>query len=415
LAIFVPPQHGKSELASRRFPAYALGKNPDRKIAIIGYEQTFTSGFNRDVQRIITSPEYHDIFPNTQIMDRNIRTLDTWLRNSDIVEVVGKKGSLRTVGIGGALTGNKVDIMIIDDPVKNMVEADSPTIQLRNYEWFLSVAQTRLHAESQILMLQTRWSKDDLAGKIFQREKDWHIINIPAIKENNFSDFDPRKIGEVLWAKQRTLETTLATKEASPKIFYCLHQQQPQASSEFLIFGRAKSCEDLPHNKTSLFALDWGFTNSNLAIVEFQIEPNKVYAKERLYAIGMTNPQLVEWINENLPKGCLVFCDSAEPKSIKELKDKNINAIGVKKFPNSVNTMILHLQSIDLHITKDSPNFIFEKENYQWAVGSDGKPTNTEIDKHNHLFKALMYGYWHTTKAQSSVTSMSAKTANKYA
>jgi phage terminase large subunit len=77
--------------------------------------------------------------------------------------------------------------------------------------------------------------------------------------------------------------------------------------------------------------------------------------------------------------------------------------------------MILHLQATELHITKDSPNFIFEKENYQWAVGSDGKPTNTEIDKHNHLFKALMYGYWHTTKAQNSVTSMSAKTLSKYA
>lgn len=412
LAIFLPPQHGKSELSSRRLPAYLLGKDPNKKVAIVGYEQTFTSGFNRDIQRIITSDEYKEIFPNTKISERNNRTIDTWLRNSDVFEIIGHKGSLRTVGVGGPLTGNKVDIMIIDDPVKNMVEAESSTIQLRNYDWYLSVAKSRLHANSQSLILQTRWNKEDLAGKIFKDEKDWQIVTIPAIKENNFDVSDLREIGEVLWEKQRTKEETLSILHASPKIYYCQHQQQPQASKEFLIFCGAQSVLELPNNKKSIYGLDWGFTNSKLAICEVQIEHKKIYTKELLYKTGITNNELIEWIYEYLPNHSLLYCDGAEPKSVKELNNslnlrtKGIQAISVTKFPNSVNTMISALKDNELFITLDSINFIYEKDNWQWSVGIDGNPSNNEIDKSNHLAKALMYAYWgHTRQKVNAVHS----------
>ena len=114
LMITMPPRHGKSELASRMFPAYALGRNPDLSIIATSYSADLASRMNRDVQRIIESEEYRAIFPGTALYGKNIRTVASgaYMRNSDIFEVVGRKGVYRSSGVGGGITGMGGDINV---------------------------------------------------------------------------------------------------------------------------------------------------------------------------------------------------------------------------------------------------------------------------------------------------------------
>ena len=123
MMVFMPPQHGKSELTSRRLPAYLLGINPKLKIVGCSYSADLSRSFNRDVQRIMDDECYIDVFPNSRLNSSNIRTSakGNYLRNADIFEIVENVGFYKSVGVGGSLTGTPVDIGIIDDPVKDVV------------------------------------------------------------------------------------------------------------------------------------------------------------------------------------------------------------------------------------------------------------------------------------------------------
>jgi hypothetical protein len=125
-------------MSTRRLPAFLLGKYRDKKIAVCAYNQTFASKFNRDIQRIMEDPSYKNVFPKTRLNDN-----DGYIKNSEEFEIVGHKGNLKTVGIGGALTGSTIDIGIIDDPIKDAMEAHSHTFRERVWEWYNSVFTTR--------------------------------------------------------------------------------------------------------------------------------------------------------------------------------------------------------------------------------------------------------------------------------
>lgn len=231
LMVFVSPQHGKSEIVSRNFPAWALGKNPDLKIVGTSYSANLAEQFSRSIQRIIDSKEYQAIFPDTYLNGSNVRTdIRGYLRNVDIFETVGHKGFYKAVGVGGSLTGTPVDIAIIDDPVKDALEAYSATYRERVWDWYTSVLLTRLHNDSRQLFIMTRWHDDDLAGRILKKEADkWTVLSIPAIREssNDGNDFDPRKVGEALWPQRHSLERLLDQQKRSPRFFSALYQQRP--------------------------------------------------------------------------------------------------------------------------------------------------------------------------------------------
>lgn len=236
LMIFVPPQHGKSELSTRNFPAYLLGQNPNRKIVVASYNATLASRFNRDIQRVIDQENYHDIFPDTVLNESNVVTIsDNYLRNSEIFEPVGFKGFLKTVGRGGALTGTPIDIGIIDDPIKDRAEAMSLVIREGLWSWYQDVFETRLHNDSQQILIQTRWHEDDLAGKLLKRDNDWDLVVIEAIKEHDY-EYDPREKGEVLWESKHSKERILKIRETSPITFNSLYQQTPKPLDSIGIF-----------------------------------------------------------------------------------------------------------------------------------------------------------------------------------
>ena len=120
--IFAPPQHGKSEISSRRLPAYAIGNNPDLRIILSTYNQSFASKFNRQIQGIISSPEYADIFPGVRLPLPS----ENFACNSTEIEIPSHEGSIKTIGVGGSITGNKGDLIVLDDIYKDASMAYSP-------------------------------------------------------------------------------------------------------------------------------------------------------------------------------------------------------------------------------------------------------------------------------------------------
>jgi predicted phage terminase large subunit-like protein len=235
LMVFMPPQHGKSELCSRRLPAKLLGDNPNLRIALASYNHSFASKFNRDVQRIVDSEQYKRIYPNTQLMGKGVKADGTWLRNSDEFEVIGHKGCFVSVGVGGGLTGRPVDIGIIDDPFKDAAEAWSSTVRQSVQDWYDTVFNTRLHNNSQKLITLTRWHPDDLAGTLLRREPEkWKVIIFPAIKVGEPTDEDPREEGEALWESRHSLERLLEVKRQNPHVFESLYQQNPKPAEGLL-------------------------------------------------------------------------------------------------------------------------------------------------------------------------------------
>jgi predicted phage terminase large subunit-like protein len=238
LMIFVPPQHGKSEIATRRAPAKILGDFPNKKIAICAYNHTVASKFNRDVQRIIDSEEYKSVYPKTNLNGKNIRTTHSWLRNSDEFEIVDHEGSLVSVGVGGALTSRKLDILIVDDIYKDAKEAWSPVTRRNVIDWYNTTAETRLHNDSQTLIVFTRWHEEDLGGYLLKHEpNDWEVVSFPAIKDDNSNVDDPREIGEALWEERHSKTKLLKVKAKDIITFQSLYQQDPKPS-EGLLYSR---------------------------------------------------------------------------------------------------------------------------------------------------------------------------------
>lgn len=163
LIIEAPPQHGKSELASRRFPAFAFGRYRDLRIASSSYSADLASAMNKDVQRIISSDAYKRIF-KTRIGEKIVG--GKALLNAEKFEVSNGAGYYVSCGVSGSLTGKAVDIGIIDDPIKNMTEARSPTVRATIESWYKTVFLTRLSKKSGQLIMMTRWHLEDLVGYI---------------------------------------------------------------------------------------------------------------------------------------------------------------------------------------------------------------------------------------------------------
>jgi hypothetical protein len=390
LMLFVPPQHGKSQLATRHFPAYMLGLKPATKIAVCSYSATLAQAFNRDIQRIIDDLPYHDIFPKTLLNASNVTTNahGAYLRNSDIFETLDFRGFVKTVGVGGSLIGTPIDIGIIDDPFKDREEAMSIRIRDKVYSWFTDVFRTRLHNDSQELIIMTRWHEDDLAGRILAIESDWEVIVFQAIKEREVPG-DPRQIGEALWPEKHSLERILAIKETSPFTFSSLYQQEPKPSTDALVYPEWSEYEEEP-DITPINGLDFGFSNDPTALIQVKIHNQDMYLREKLYKKGLTTPDLDREMNAVLQKWARIVGDSADPRTIEDLKRKGWNITPSIKGPDSVVNGINWVKGFKMHVHKDSHNLKNELLNYQWLMYG-GKPTNMPIDSHNHLLDAARY------------------------
>ncbi len=247
MMLFAPPQHGKSELSSRLLPAYLLGVNPSLKLVIVCYAKVIAEGFSSDVQSIIASPEYRQLFPNT-IIDGVGCKKGTLKRNSYEFRT-SEDGYLISVGVGGPLTSKTIDIAIIDDVYKGPLDAYSSLYRSRVESWYWKVLETRLHNNSKVLILYTRWHEDDLAGNIIKAESElWKQVKYEAIKTKKTADnlLDKRKVGEPLWAERHSLEKLERWKARDPIGFEALGQQNPQPA-EGKMYPRHRVYQELPN------------------------------------------------------------------------------------------------------------------------------------------------------------------------
>lgn len=406
LMILMPPQHGKSELATRLFPAFVLGKNPDKRIAITSYSDTMASGFNRAIQRNIDNAEYYALFPETKLNNSKVTktNLDNFSRTEHLFEVVGKKGSVRSVGRGGSLTGNPVDIGIIDDLYKDRVEARSPTISEGAWQWYIDVFKTRLHNDSQQLIMNTRWDDSDLCGRILEEEGDkWVVIKLPAIKTADVNDYDTRAEGEVLWSKKHSLEKILDQKKLSQVSFNSLYQQDPKPNTDILIFSNWIEIPewptvDLPDGRkvpmhTDSFGLDFGKTSGINALTRFALNGEDAFFREHLYEAGISAEEIARLLIEVYGyNGEIVYCDHM-PTKISALRAKKINAVPAVKGEGSIDDGISKLKALNCHYTADSRNLKKELNNYQWTTY--GKViTNIPVDDFNHAIDSCRYAYY---------------------
>ena len=233
LMITCPPRSGKSELASRRFPAYVLGRYPDASIIATSYSADLASRMNRDVQRVMTEDAYARIFPGSALSDKNVRSTaqGSYLRNSDIFEIVGHQGVYRSAGVGGGITGMGCNIAVIDDPLRNRQDADSPTIRQNLWEWYTSTLYTRLAPGGGVIVMLTRWHEDDLAGRLLQAQAqgegdEWRVVNFPAIATED--ELPYRRKGEALHPERYPLEALERIKAAiGTRDWEALYQQHP--------------------------------------------------------------------------------------------------------------------------------------------------------------------------------------------
>lgn len=179
LMLLMPPRHGKSELASRMFPAWHLGHHPDHELIACSYNVSLAMTFSRKVKDVLNDPAYQSIFDVR--LNPNFQGMEEW-------GIAGNTGGYVAAGVGGGITGKGAHILLIDDPIKNAEEADSFEAREKLWDWYGSTAYTRLAPGGGVLIIQTWWHDDDLAGRLQQAMKDaeadqFEVVRYAAIAE----------------------------------------------------------------------------------------------------------------------------------------------------------------------------------------------------------------------------------------
>ena len=246
LIICAPPRSGKSEIASRRFPAYALGKKPGWKFIACSYAASLANDMSTDCKDIMMDEAYHDIFPDIHLDGSDFsdkiksgmvaNKIDKW----EIMNADGEKnGSVYVAaGVNGPITGKGFNIGVIDDPAKDYQEASSPVYQARVMDWFKTTFRTRrdplMHG---ILIILTRWHPMDLAGQLLAEMKegglDYELVSFPLLAEEDEvrtlgdKTYRLRNKGDILFPERMPLEYVNEAKAESELTWNALYQQRP--------------------------------------------------------------------------------------------------------------------------------------------------------------------------------------------
>jgi predicted phage terminase large subunit-like protein len=232
--VFLGPQEGKSTRVAEVFPLWVLMQSPDTRIVTASFAMSLARRNGRNIRSHI---ETHSRELGIAIRP-DVAAQSEW-------QLDGHRGGLYAIGLGGALTGRAADMMVIDDPHSGMETAESETYQMRAWDWWTGTASTRLAPGAPVILIMTRWSELDLAGRLLEAEDGhlWNVINIPAQADHNpdkgESDVLGRSPGEYLESTRgRTPEQWEAIKKrAGSRVWNALYQGRP-APTEGGIFKR---------------------------------------------------------------------------------------------------------------------------------------------------------------------------------
>jgi len=232
LMVFMPPRHGKSELISKWLPAWLLGTFPDQRVILSSYAASFAAEWGGKVRDILNEH-------GEEVFGIKLRS-----QRSNFLTIEGHEGSMQTAGVGGPITGKGADIFIIDDPVKNAEEALSVTYREKAWNWWQSVADTRLEPNAIVIVLLTRWHEGDLAGRILAEQEEaikdgvdvepWTVLRLPALAESD----DPlgREEGGALWPERWPREALLKKRKSGVNYWFnAMYQQRPVSNDTEII------------------------------------------------------------------------------------------------------------------------------------------------------------------------------------
>jgi predicted phage terminase large subunit-like protein len=227
LVLQAPPQHGKSEIVSRRLPAFLLGRARSLRIGAASYNDLLASSMAQDVRRALASDEHRRLFPTPGKRDR--------FAVSRIGEFTapGGTGSYIGVGVGAGLTGRPVDIGIVDDPIRDHQQALSPTVKESIWSWYQTVFKTRLSDRSGQIVMATSWAEDDLSGRILALhagDPRLTVLKFPAINEPGEVGYNPQlPLGALTPALHPMEQLREIQSEMSDYWWSALYQQCPRA------------------------------------------------------------------------------------------------------------------------------------------------------------------------------------------
>lgn len=249
LMITMPPRHGKSELASRRFPAWFIGRNDDKQIIAASYNSDLANDFGREVRNIVSGNEFRMLFDAS--LSEDSRAANRWHTN--------KGGMYVAAGVGTAITGRGADILLIDDPFKDREEADSEIRRQRVWDWYTSTAYTRLMPGGAVVVINTRWHDDDLSGRLLAEQESggdkWELLSLPAID----------KSGAALWPEWYSLDRLNEIKSVLPaRDWNALYQQNPiPDDGDYFKSDWFQEYDDLPPNLRMYGASDYAVTDGD--------------------------------------------------------------------------------------------------------------------------------------------------------
>ena len=226
--INIAPRMGKSEFSSYLFPAYFLGKYPQKKIIMGTHTAGLSEDFGRRIRNLIDSEEYHEVFPNTLVADDQ-KAAGKWSTSAG--------GQYYAAGVGGALAGRGADLFVIDDPHSEQdVKTNSRLAFDTAWSWFQTGPLQRLMPGGAIIIIMTRWSLLDLTGRLIDYQIKnpeaipWEIVELPAILNE---DTEAEKS---LWPEQWSLDSLKATKASlDPRYWNAQYMQQPTSESSAIV------------------------------------------------------------------------------------------------------------------------------------------------------------------------------------
>lgn len=308
LMVFMPPRHGKSELVSRRLPALIHGIYPNDEIMAASYNDSLAGDMCIDVQKIIDSPEYQELFPGTKIHRPGL-SYSLGKRNSEEHTIIGfPKGKYRGQGVGGSFTGKGANWVLVDDPIKGREIADSIAFRDRLWNFWLNDLYSRLETnletgrQGQVLITLTRWHEDDLAGRLLDimarlpGAMQFDIVKYPALRVDMDDQTDPREMGEALWPEKYNLTQleeirTSQTAEGGMRCWSSLYQQDPVPDGGNIFNEDMFEFCDLPG------AYEYVFTTADTSYKEKQENDFTVFSvwgviKEKLYLIDIWRKQV---------------------------------------------------------------------------------------------------------------------------
>lgn len=223
LVIQAPPQHGKSDLIVS-FISWLAGQSPDLRTIYTSFSERLGVRANLKLQRLYDGAIYQDIFPNTKISGIGAIGADA-IRNRELLEYRNCLGYFRNTTVGGSITGEGLDLGVIDDPIKGRKEANSKTVRDGVWDWFTDDFFTRFSENAGLLCILTRWHVDDPIGRLISQNPNVKVLSYPAIATN---DEQHRKEGEALFPEHKSLEFLLERKKVMDTTSWLsLYQQSP--------------------------------------------------------------------------------------------------------------------------------------------------------------------------------------------